>query len=269
MCDTPEENRTHDIDMEEALSVVLVGGAIAGMVLAKALSHEFRHTDFRIRCTIVERDASLSDVRPHTRSNVPNYERYARMFVMPFQEGKSMWQLSFPCELEEAERAQEVHHSLKELAIERCGRWHASIPALLHATRPDMATGFPVFDHSAPTPENLRHLLRSPHVKLAGDAAHCMSPFKGQGANQAILDASSLAKCLHTNLHMHRASAQDSISPECPLSESVTCAIFAIRGGDVRASACQSSWLEGSRRHLAQPDILGLEFPLEPERSRC
>ena len=32
-----------------------------------------------------------------------------------------------------------------------------------------------------------------------GDAVHPMSPFKGQGANQALLDALSLARSLYSN----------------------------------------------------------------------
>ena len=46
-------------------------------------------------------------------------------------------------------------------------------------------------------------------VTVLGDAAHCMSPFKGQGANQALVDAIALAKSLSTVFGPYKAPGME------------------------------------------------------------
>lgn len=118
-----------------------------------------------------------------------------RVYCMPYSRTEYMWQLSFPIkEADALDLSQRGPKALQEEALARCGDWHTPVPDILRATPCTLISGYPVYDRDLLTSHELSS---DPCITLIGDACHPMSPFKGQGANQALLDALSLTRTLY------------------------------------------------------------------------
>lgn len=132
-----------------------------------------------------------------------------RIYMMPFNTNSIMWQLSFPISENEAiALSNRGAIALKEEAFQRLKNWHSPIPEIIDATIETQISGYPVYDRELLHVDDLQ---QDENVTLIGDAAHPMSPFKGQGANQAIIDALELAKTIKKNNNWKENGIRNSI----------------------------------------------------------
>lgn len=118
-----------------------------------------------------------------------------RMYMMPYDKESIMWQFSFPISEDEAKALSKKGAEKLKIEVAKRTQWHTPIPQIIKATTTKNITGYPVYDRNLLEQDLLKNV--GP-ITLIGDAAHPMSPFKGQGANQALLDVLLLAKKITT-----------------------------------------------------------------------
>lgn len=125
---------------------------------------------------------------------------HERMYMMPYDKETIMWQFSFPITEVAAKKLSSQGNLALKKEAEKRANWHTPIPEILAATPLHEISGYPVYDRILLHNELLK---KGKQITLIGDAAHPMSPFKGQGANQALLDALALARGITKECREH------------------------------------------------------------------
>ncbi len=116
------------------------------------------------------------------------------------------WSLSMKAQKDEFETASKP--ALKERAIAATRDWCSPIPEIISRTDPESIAVSRYYDK-----EPLTNARRG-NVVLLGDAAHPMTPFRGEGANMAMVDAISLTNLLTASELNHMGELLDRYQKE-------------------------------------------------------
>ena len=141
----------------------------------------------RYRGYVAWRGATPASSVPFGGDSIETWGRGARFGLQPTSGERILWYATANSPPDEADDG-----DVKERLLERFQHWHAPIGQTIESTAADAIVRNDIYDRR-PT----RTWTRGP-VALIGDAIHPMTPDLGQGACQAMVDATTLARCLIT-----------------------------------------------------------------------
>lgn len=119
-------------------------------------------------------------------------------FISPIDERSAVWAISYlatePRKTLKYPLSNDEHQSLIKEVLERCKTFKEPIQTLIKATDPVTIKEFNAYDK-----QPFAHGGSNMNVVFIGDANHAVSPFAGNGANMAMMDAWDLAEQLCRN----------------------------------------------------------------------